>query len=182
MKEQLAQIPQRIRELREVLDISAESMAEKLHITPNAYAAYERDGADIPISALYDIAAALDTDFTVLLTGEAPRMDSLCVVRAGEGIVVERFSGYGYESLAYNFMHRDMEPMLVRLSAQDHPAPPVCHGGQEFNYCLSGKIRVTVGKREVVLQPGDSIYFDPRLPHGQTAVDGDASFLTVINE
>jgi len=36
--------------------------------------------------------------------------------------------------------------------------------------------------REFILEAGDSIYFNPTLPHGQRAVDGDGSFLTVINE
>lgn len=41
---------------------------------------------------------------------------------------------------------------------------------------------MTVGGREQILSEGDSIYFDPREPHGQAAVDEEASFLTVIQE
>lgn len=47
---------------------------------------------------------------------------------------------------------------------------------------LSGKVRVTIDAREHILNAGDSIYFNPRLPHGQSAVDGPATFLTVIKE
>jgi mannose-6-phosphate isomerase-like protein (cupin superfamily) len=47
---------------------------------------------------------------------------------------------------------------------------------------LEGKIKVMIGKREFELDAGDSIYFNPALPHCQRAVTGTAKFLTVINE
>ena len=56
------------------------------------------------------------------------------------------------------------------------------HGGQVFYYVLEGRIRITLGKHSYELSAGDSIYFDPRLPHAQSAVGGTARFLTVINE
>jgi quercetin dioxygenase-like cupin family protein len=54
------------------------------------------------------------------------------------------------------------------------------HPGQEYNFVLSGKVKIRIGKHDYILNPGDCVYFDPMLPHGQRAVDGEASFLTVI--
>ncbi|MDR0913715.1 MAG: cupin domain-containing protein [Oscillospiraceae bacterium] len=181
MDEFIKQIPQRVKELREILEISAEDMAKSLGITPEEYAKYEQPGADIPISALYAIAAKLNVDFTVLLTGDAPKMDGQSVVRAGTGAEVDRYEGYSFASLAYNYKGREMEPLLVTLALGKVP-PLVCHQGQEFNYCLHGKVRVMVGTREHILSPGDSIYFNAQIPHGQSAVEGVAKFLTVLNE
>jgi transcriptional regulator with XRE-family HTH domain len=180
VNEKLLQIAARIRELREILGVSPEAVAARVGVTPEAYAQYERGALDIPISILYEIADALQTDLTVLLTGEAPRMDTYTLVRAGRGIRVERFPGYQYWSLAFNFKRRDMEPLLVELSPEDEAAPLVAHGGQEFNYVLEGRMRLTLGKNAYELDAGDSVYFDPHLPHGQQAVGGAAKFLTVI--
>ena len=47
---------------------------------------------------------------------------------------------------------------------------------------LEGTVGVTIGGREIILNEGDSIYFDPAIPHGQFAVDGIAKFLTVIDK
>ena len=85
-------------------------------------------------------------------------------------------------SLAANFRHRDKEPMLVTISPKDGKPELVAHGGQEFNYVISGKIAVVIGAKTIVLNEGDSIYFDPRIRHGQYAVDGEARFLTVIDK
>ncbi len=170
MNDELLQIPKRIKELREILEISITEMAEKLNISHDEYEKYESGEKDIPVSALYAIAAALGTDCTVLMTGESPRMDSYTIVRRGDGVRVDRYSGYYIESLAFNFKNRQMEPALVM------------HSGQEFNLVLEGKVKVTVGKNSFILNEGDAIYFDPNLPHGQAAVDGRTRFLTVINE
>jgi transcriptional regulator with XRE-family HTH domain len=180
MNEKLLQISSRIRELRDILGIGTEEIASSIGISPETYMQYENGALDIPISILYEIADQLDTDMTVLLTGEAPRMSTHTIVRAGTGIDVERFPGYRYASLAFNFKHREMEPLLVTIDPDDEPAPLVVHGGQEFNYVLEGCVRITLGKHFYDLAAGDSIYFDPHLPHAQAAVGGTSKFLTII--
>ena len=182
MNEKVLQISGRIHELRDILGISPTMMAQKLEITSEIYAQYEAGLLDIPISILYEISSLLNIDLTVLLTGESPRMDTHSIVRAGTGADVERFPGYRFSSLAFNFKHREMEPFLVTIDPDDEPAPLVIHGGQEFNYILEGCIRVTIGKNTFELKQGDSIYFNPHLPHAQAALGATAKFLTVIKE
>lgn len=182
MQMDLKSIPNRIKELREILEIEAKEMADKLGVSLINYLAFESGEQDIPISTLYEIAAILEVDFTTLLTGRTPKMTTYTVVRNGQGALVERYPGYNYTSLCYNFKGREMEPMVVRLMPEDERPALVSHGGQEFNYVLSGKVCVTIGKKDIELSEGDCLYFDPMIPHGQAAIDGPASFLTVITE
>jgi transcriptional regulator with XRE-family HTH domain len=182
MDEKLSQIPKRIKEFREILAISAMDMANDIGITLETYAKYESGDLDIPISVLYKIAGRLDTDATVLLTGEDPKMESAAVCRKGKGVQIERYPGYEFSSLAYNFKGRTIEPLLVYLDSSKAPAEPVSHSGQEFNFVLEGRVKVSVGKREYLLDEGDSIYFDARLPHGQCALDRPSRFITIIQE
>jgi len=175
-------IPARIRELREIMEVSAIDMARDIGMPLDVYNKYESGELDIPISVLYKIAARLGVDATVLLTGEDPRMNTAAVCRAGKGVEVERYPGYEYSALAYNFKGRTIEPLLVNLDPSKPQAAPVSHSGQEFNYVLKGKVNVTVGGVSHVLEAGDSIYFDAGLPHGQAAVDGPAQFITIIQE
>jgi len=182
MNENPGQIPGRIKELREVLEISAMDMAKDIHVSLDVYNGYESGGQDIPISALYSIAGRLGVDVTALMTGEDPRMESAAVCRKGKGVQIERFPGYEFSSLAYNFRGRTMEPLLVLLDSSRPPAAQVSHSGQEFNYVVEGRVKVTVGKAEYILSEGDSIYFNAALPHGQSAVNGSAHFITIIQE
>ena len=48
---------------------------------------------------------------------------------------------------------------------------------------LEGTVVVTLGDKEFTLNEGDSIYFNPTIPHGQhCGGDVKARFLTVIAE
>ena len=49
------QIPARVLEMREILDISIQEMVEKLGVTTEQYIGYENGSEDIPISILYEI-------------------------------------------------------------------------------------------------------------------------------
>jgi mannose-6-phosphate isomerase-like protein (cupin superfamily) len=157
-------------------------MAKDINIPFVTYNKYENGVLDIPISVLYHIAHRLGIDFTALITGEEARMDSAAVCRKGKGKSIERYPGYEFSSLAYNFKHRTMEPLLVHLDSSKPQAAMVAHSGHEFNYVVEGRIKITVGKITYNLSAGDSIYFDARLPHGQSAVDGNAEFITIIQE
>ena len=179
---QLSLIAGRIKELRTILEISALDMAKETNIPFETYNKYENGVSDIPISVLYTIAHRLGTDITVLITGEEARMDSAAVCRKGKGKSIERYPGYEFSSLAYNFKRRTMEPLLVHLDSTKPQAAMVSHSGQEFNYVVEGRVKITVGNVAHTLSAGDSIYFDAQLPHGQSAIDGNAEFITIIQE
>jgi len=183
MNEQIRQIADRIRELRDIARLSAETCAQDLGIPAEIYRSYESGKTDIPASFLYQVAQKFQVDLTSLLTGEAPRLHVYAVTRAGKGISVQRRKDYDYQSLAHNFINRRMEPFLINvpLHPDTDPIPLNAHPGQEFNYLLEGELRVVVGGHEIRLAPGDSIYFDATRPHGLKAQGGKpAKLLAVI--
>ena len=179
---QVQQIASRIRELREVLEMSREEVAEQLGVCVEDFIRYETGEDDIPVGVLYGFAALCEVDPTLLLTGLPPKMRSYTLVKGGSGVEVERYPGYKFTSLAANYVDREMEPMIVRLAPISGQPEFFCHSGQEFNYVLEGTVKVLLGEYELLLEKGDSLYFDPRISHAQVAVGGDATFLTVINE
>jgi mannose-6-phosphate isomerase-like protein (cupin superfamily)/DNA-binding XRE family transcriptional regulator len=177
------QIGLRIKGLREACDMTREELAKELEVPLETYVAYEETGADVPISALYHIASRTGTDMTAILTGVGGKLDSYQVVRAGQGRTVDRFPGYRFQDLAWLYSAKVMQPLRVTLDPTDEPAELVTHSGQEFNLVLEGSIVVTFGDKAVTLDPGDSIYFNPMIPHGQKCGgDVPAVFVTVIAE
>jgi len=109
-------------------------------------------------------------------------MDTYAITRKGKGVSVERYKEYSFSALASNFINRFMDPMIVELLPQDSPPELVTHRGQEFNYVLEGEVTVLYGNHRFRLFEGDSIYFDPKIPHGQMTEARYAKFLTVIME
>lgn len=176
-------ISSRIAELRDICGYSVEEMASYLGISAEEYTAYENAEVDFPVSILYELASKFGVDLTEILTGVSPKLTNCSLVRKGHGISVDRYHGYDFESIAYKFIGRKIEPMIVTVDAESEQRMPelVTHGGQEFNYVLEGTLKVTFGHREFILNEGDCFYFDPQIPHAQSAVGGkDAKFLTVI--
>ncbi len=182
MLPQVEQIAARVRELRTILDIEADTVAQKIGVSRKVYDEYESGATDIPVGKLYLIAAELHVDPTVLLLGDEPRMVDYTLIRGGNGLAVERFEGYKFTSLAYNYIDRELEPMIVDLAPSDTTPDLVTHAGHEFNYVLEGTIAINLGDKEYILQAGDSMYFNPSIPHGQRAIGVPSRFLTVINE
>jgi len=181
--EELNQLGDRIRGLREACDIPAEEMAAELGITPEVYRGYEATGADVPVSALYHLARRTGVDLIDLMTGGTAKLDTIQVVRAGAGRMIERFAGYHYQDLAWRFTGKIMQPMLVKLDPSEAPAELVTHEGQEFNLVLAGALTLTYDDKEIALEAGDCAYFDPTHPHGQKcASDVPTTFVSVIVE
>jgi len=181
MQEKVKEIATRIRELREISGITIENMAASLNINVDDYEKFETGEADISASMLFEIAHQLDVDMTVLLTGENPRMHIFTITRRGEGASVTRSKQYGYEALASAFIHRKAEPFVVTVEPDSGEAEANSHPGQEFDYVLEGTLKINIHDNEIVLNEGDSIYFDSGYSHSMKAMNGDpAKFLAII--
>ena len=177
------EIGARLRELREVSDYTIEELAAELNISPEVYASYEQDGRDVPISVIYEIACKFKVDFTEIVTGQSAKLETYHLIRRGGGKVVNRNPEYHFEDLAYRYANKVMQPLLVTLEPTDDVAKLISHGGQEFNLVLEGTVIVTLGDKEFTMVPGDSIYVNPTIPHGQRCGGEEkARFLTVIAE
>jgi mannose-6-phosphate isomerase-like protein (cupin superfamily) len=182
MQETIREIAARVREMRELCEFSPEDMAQHLALSCEEYLRYENAEEDIPASVLYNIAHKFEMDMSTLLTGDAPRSNIFAVTRKGRGVVVERRKDYGYQNIAAQLAHKKGEFFIVSVDPKTGYTPHLnAHPGQEFNYVLEGKMKVYIHKNEIVLEPGDAIYFDSTHPHAMEAMDGQpVKFLAVI--
>ncbi|SEG15067.1 helix-turn-helix domain-containing protein [Parabacteroides chinchillae] len=183
MNEQIRQIAERLAGLRDALEITPEELARVCNITTDEYLLLESGTVDISVSVLHQISQAYGVELTTLMFGDEPKMSAYFVTRRGKGIAVERTKAYKYQSLAAGFAGRKADPFLVTV----HPKPdeePVylnSHPGQEYNLVLSGRMLLQINNKELILEEGDSIYFNSELPHGMKALDGEkVSFLAII--
>lgn len=180
---EINEIGARLRELRETSDVTIQALAEELKVSPEVYQGYEENGKDVPISVIFEIANKFGVDFNEIVTGTPGRLDTYHIVRRGQGRVVNRNPDYHFEDLAYRYGDKVMQPLLVTLEPTDTPAKLITHKGQEFNMVLEGTVAVCIGDKEFSLTAGDSIYFNPTVPHGQRCVGTEkARFITVIAE
>lgn len=183
MTEKIKQIGQRMRDLREISGLSVEVMAQQFKVSPALYKKYEAGDADIPVSFLCEVAQKFNVELTALLTGGDPHLHSYCLVRKERGLSTKRRKEYKYQDLAFNFAHKKAETFLV--SVDPKPLKSVnhyySHPGQEFNFVISGSLKVLLDDHELTLNEGDSLFFDSGIKHAMKAEGKKpAKFLAVI--
>lgn len=182
MDEQIKQIAERLRGLRDVLELTAEDIARDCDISAEEYRLAETGDYDISVSMLQKIARHYGIALDALMFGEEPKMSSYFLTRAGKGTSIERTKAYKYQSLAAGFMNRTADPFIVTVEAKpDVPIHYNSHNGQEFNLVLEGRMLISIDGKDLILNEGDSLYFNSKLPHGMKALDGKTvRFLAII--
>lgn len=172
MSEEVRQVARRIRELRRISRLSVKAAADSLKVAQGLYRQYESGSVDIPVSFLYEVGRKYNVELTALLTGEEPRLHTYCLVKSGTGPSACRRNEYSYRDLAYNFIGKKAEVFLVHVAPKTGSSQPrfSSHAGQEFNYVLKGTLKVILDGHELVLDRGDSLYFNSGLKHAMVAM------------
>ena len=182
---ELLEMAQRIREMREIEELSVEELAQKTEVSVEEYKAYESGQKDLPFTFIHKCALAFGIELSDLLGGSSPHLSSYTVTRKGKGRETAKEEGIEIKNLAPLFRNKLGEPYWVKYeyneSLQNSPIHTTKHAGQEFDLVLSGKLKVRVGDNTEVLEEGDSIFYNSSTPHGMIAVDGkDCLFLAVV--
>ena len=181
----MSEVAARIKELRQIDGISVETMAKLTGVSREEYVACEAGQHDLSFAFIYCCALAFKVGVTDIIEGESANLRSYTVTRRGEGQKIDQAHGMVYHSLAANFKNRVSEPLYVHSiydeNAERKDIELTTHDGQELDIVLKGSLKVQIGSHSVVLNEGDTVYFDSSTPHGMIAVGGqDCEFYAIV--
>ena len=181
----LMEVAVRIREMREIFGFTIKEMAEKTEVSVNQYLQYENGQLDFPFTFIHKCSLAFGIGITDLLEGKSAHLSSYTVTRKGEGQETAKEEGISIKNLAPMFRKKIAEPYWVRYEydeeLQNKPIHLTKHSGQEFDFVMSGRLKIQIGDNVEYLSEGDSIYYNSSTPHGMIAVDGrECLFVAVI--
>ncbi len=181
----LQEVALRIREMREICGITVEDMAHKTEVSVEEYLQYEAAELDFPFTFIHKCCVVFGIGISDLLEGQSANLSSYTVTRKGRGQQTAKEDGIDIQNLAPMFRKKIAEPYYVKytydVQLQDKPIELKRHSGQEFDFVLSGKLKVQVGENTEILEEGDSIYYNSSTPHGMIAVDGrDCTFVAIV--
>lgn len=183
LNEQIKQIADRLRELRDVLDLTVEDIAHKTGISAENVVKFESGESDIPMSFICDVAQACGVQPSEIISGEEPKMQSYFLTRKGKGVSMERTKAYKYLALAAGFKNAIFDPFEVTIEPNEKDITLNSHTGHEFNYLLEGRVLIQIGDKQMIMNQGDCIYFDSLRLHGMKALDNTkAVFLAIISK
>jgi transcriptional regulator with XRE-family HTH domain len=167
-------VGRRLRELRKERGLSIRALAEKSGLNVNTLSLIENGRTSPSVSTLQQIAIALQSPITAFFETGASR-NSVAHVRAGSRPRAAFVHGT-LEDLGAGLSEHAVEPFVVTLEANaDSGAHPIVHTGHEFVFCLQGRIVYTIEEHAYLLEAGDSLLFESRLPHRWQNVDATPS-------
>ncbi|MDD4002939.1 MAG: XRE family transcriptional regulator [Clostridia bacterium] len=178
-------IANRIKGIRQILEIQPQEMAEVCGVSVQDYLKTEKGESDFSFTFLYKCAQKFGVDITELISGETPKLSRYFIVRKDKGLPIDRRKGFAYQHLGYLLKNRPSEPFKVlahfNSEEQDKPVQLSNHEGFEFDYILKGSLKIQIEDHTEILSEGDSIYYDSSLGHGMIASGGkDCEFLAIV--
>lgn len=188
MKDELASldIGSQVRKLRNGRDLTLQDLANLTGLSKPNLSQIENNLVTPPIATLLKISTALGVSIGHFFQ-QSQQDSSIVVVRKKDRYGVAKgphisHIGYQYEPLAYPKVDKLMEPFIVHMDEREADAIVFNnHRGEEFLYVLDGTLEFHCGDTLVVLEEGDSLYFDSVVPHGYRGVGGPAKTLVVIH-
>lgn len=182
MNEEIKAVAERLKGLREIMDVSVEEAAKVCNISIEEYKKFETGTVDIPVGVLQSMSKAYGIDLGTLISGNEPHMHSYCLTKKDKGLSVDRRSDYDYQALCTGFQNRKADPFIVQITPErTREIHFNSHPGHEFEYMIEGSMKLVVDGKEMILEQGDSIYFDATKKHGMQALNGKkAKFLAII--
>ena len=157
----LAEVAERIEELRGIYGFSEEEMAQKSEVSLEEYLSFVKGEDDLPFSFVHKCALAFGVEMTDLLEGQSAKLSSYTVTRRGNGKVTANEDGKLIQNLAPRFKQKLANPYWVNYkyesSLQSKEIEVSTHAGHEFDLVIKGSLKVRVGDNYEVLREGDSI-------------------------
>jgi transcriptional regulator with XRE-family HTH domain len=162
-------IGRQVREYRQKLNLTVAELARAAGVSPGMLSKIENGLTSPSLSSLQALSNALNVPVTALFRRYEEHRDA-SLVRAGEGIVIERRgtrAGHLYQLLGHSLGKSfHVEPYLCTLTEASEVFPLFQHPGVEFIYMLEGEVVYRHADKTYALRPGDSFFFAADALHG----------------
>jgi electron transfer flavoprotein alpha subunit len=153
---------EKLKTLREREGISIKELSEQVKMKKAYLERIENDEALAPVAEILRIARTLSVDPSDFM-GEIKTKASPGKRKKASDI---RTKDYAYENLTSESHERHIMAFRVTIDpASDHPKVGYTHQGEEFIYVLSGKLKITVGRKTSTIKTGETIHFDSQKRH-----------------
>jgi transcriptional regulator with XRE-family HTH domain len=181
------QIGNKVRQIRENLNISLDELAERSSLNADQIKKIESNEIIPSLAPLIRIARALGVRLGTFMDDHEQlgpaihRKDEIAQGISFSNTLSTERSAMQYFPLAPEKSGRHMEPFIVEIKANTDEYILSTHEGEEFIYVMDGEIEVVYGKEKKQLRAGDSIYYDSIVPHHVHATGNkNAKILAVV--
>ncbi len=162
----------RLRALRQAMELSLDDLAQLCHLSASTISRVETGKRSISLDVLVPLATALHVNLDVLL--EVDNDDDVVIRPSSQ-------TSAGHTTWALSRPTASTIAMKMRLQSTGEDLDQKVHPGHDWFYVLDGRVRLLLGERSIVVEPGEAAEFSTMTPHALSAVDGPAELIMIVD-
>jgi transcriptional regulator with XRE-family HTH domain len=180
----LLEISKRIKEYRLEKRLTVQELADKSGVSKGLISQIE-NGRSIPsLPVLFGIIQSLEVALGDFFSGIATSLEEPAVIvrkkSEYESFRKENASGFFYHRIMVkNLFPTTMDVVLFELKKESH-RELVTTDAFEYKYMIKGTVEYEINGNLYVLEEGDSLFFDGRLPHVPRNTGTDTAVMLIV--
>ena len=155
-------IGERIKNLRELSNLTQEELAGRAGLTKGFISQIERDLTSISLDSFIQILGAMDENISDFFRESSAEK---IVYREIDRVTIEKEKIQRFELLVPGSTNRRLEPILLTLRKGQVTPKERPHEGEEFGFVLRGKVTLRFGKEALKLKNGECFYLSAEKEH-----------------
>jgi len=155
-------IGERIKNLRQLSNLTQEELAERANLTKGFISQIERDLTSISLDSLVPILDALDENISDFFKEAS---EEKIIYRIKDRVAIEKEKIENFELLVPGSTNRRLEPILLTLRKGEATPKEKPHEGEEFGFILRGRINLRFGREVLKLKKGECFYLSAEKEH-----------------
>jgi transcriptional regulator with XRE-family HTH domain len=162
----------RLRSLRHTLGLSLDELAARTNLSPSVISRVETGKRAISLDVLLPLATALQVS-----------LDALLDTRSDDDVVIRPVPSKSGNRTTW-LLSRPTASMLaakIRYEPTTTPAEQRIHPGRDWFFVITGRVRLSLGERDIIVEAGESAEFSTMTPHAFAAVDGPAEVVAIFD-
>jgi transcriptional regulator with XRE-family HTH domain len=162
----------RLRSLRQSLGWSLDQLAERSHLSASTISRIETGKRTISIDVLIALARGLQVD-----------LDTLLDLHHDDDVVIRPLASHREGATTWPLSRPTGTTAAIKMRLEPTDAAPrtKVHPGHDWFFVLTGRIRLVLGDRQIIVEAGEAAEFSTMTPHAIDAIDGPAELVMVFD-
>lgn len=180
----LIQISNRVKERRREKNITVQELAQRANVSKGLISQIENSRTIPSLIVLIEIVKALEIDLNEFFKDIRSKSTSLpfLVKRKNEYECFEKEHaiGFHYQRIFTQSITQSTVDIVILELEPDANRPLVETEAFEYKYIISGEIEYQFNNDKIILNQGDSMLFDGRIPHTPKNIGTQTAYMLVI--
>jgi transcriptional regulator with XRE-family HTH domain len=162
----------RLRSLRHTLGLSLDELAARTNLSPSTISRVETGKRTIGLDVLLPLAAALQVG-----------LDALLDVRSDDDVVIRPAPNNSGGRTTWMLSRPTGNTIAIKMRLEPARKVPEqrVHPGHDWFFVIEGRVRLSLGEREIIVETGEAAEFATMTPHAITAIDGPAELIMIFD-